>query len=378
MNDGDLFDRLGQDARRRRESRMVPPNGTLSYQTRRGIIGDIKRFMKREGIELKHVAKTLGVRADALQAALDVQGHDDTHDGLLVRANNWIEDESMARRAERPAEFVWTRVARKMQAVVDQLRRRADIMICTGPAGIGKSLTIEALKAEYGGGITAVSVRGDQRSATALKKAIWQASSSRRSTSSVTVDMLIERLVQPPSVKARRVLIIDQAHLLRASALQVLMDLHDHARLSILLVGTIDVRTMTSDDEDPHYSQFSSRVGMRIDLAPEVHQSTGGKGGGKKLYTVTEIKQVFATGRVKLHNDAAKMLRVAATLPGKGHLRRAARIYDTATSIAEYRGLDEITVDLVQEALDFLDQGDSFSIAWADEGTTATAKEASA
>ena len=352
----DNFDKLVGDAGRiRKVSRMVPLSGPLTPVVRSAILGELNKSSYSQadiqdgiGQSAERVSKLLNDRAALPEALLD---------RMLRDANNWLEREARAAEAQRPAEFVMTRVAERGYAAIEAATERPEIILLTGISGIGKS-TVVAAAAEFPT-VTALTAGHDTRTNPMLVRAIHAALVRRVSSSHrrIMLGDVIEKLRMPPRVKTRNVLIIDSAHELKPPAYPLLMEIHDKAQCSIVLVGTRDLRTVVSSDNDPEYGQLSSRVGMRVDLCPEIRGSLvgGGQRGAAKCFTVADMRRLFAGAKLKLHSDAARMLCEIANTR-RGTLRRVGRIFYWAEKAARQAGADTITVEHLRAAASLVEE----------------------
>ena len=217
-----------------------------------------------------------------------------------------------------------------------------------GPAGIGKTTTLDAIVAERPAAYK-ITCGHDTKNPSGLLRAIFKVVAPRRTLPGVVrMEHLVERLRKPDRIATFSVLMFDQGHLLTDRAFPLLAELHDSARVSILFVGTVDLRRRLSSDDDVEYAQVASRVGMRIALAPEV---TGALPGGKNvpLFTVADIRKLFSRGKLKLHSNAARMLARIAN-EQRGTLRRVMRLFVWAEVAAQRAGADEITVAHIEAA----------------------------
>lgn len=337
---------------------MVPVSGELALDVRRDIIRAVELHMKATGLSQSDVAEAVGQSPTYVNNVLTESPSipPATRDRILRDLNNWLEREARAREAQRPDDFVRTRVAERLIALAERLTERADMAIAFGPAGIGKTTTAQAIAAEIR---TAVLVTAgyDTRTPKMLVNQLYLAVSRRgRPRGRITLESVIERLRMPSRVHTRNLVVIDQAHQLPDSAWSVLMELHDKAQCSILLVGTIDLRARSRTDDDEEFGQLSSRVGMRVNLAPELSGSLApGAKSRTNCFTVTDIRRLFAHSKLKLHSDAARMLaRIANTR--RGTLRRVCRLFDWAEVAARQAGVDTITVEHIRAAGELVEE----------------------
>jgi DNA transposition AAA+ family ATPase len=357
MPDRDIDKLLGQEARVRRVSRMIPASGSLSATLRHDIRKAVEAYMARKRFSQKDLAEAIGTSATYVNNLFTNAASlpETTQDWLWRDLNNMLDREARAEESQRPDDFVPTiKTAERLFDVVTNLTQRADMATATGPAGIGKSKTIEAITAEIPTAV-AITAGYDTTTPKRLLRSIYAALTRRRKHGRLDIDMeeVVEKLRMPPRVKSRNVLIIDQAHELLHSkgVFRTLMELHDRAQCSILLVGTRDIKSYVATDDDPEFGQLSSRVGMRVELAHElIHSLRGtGKRSDAKCFTVADIRKLFAAGKLKLHADVARMLAEIANTR-RGTLRRVVRLYAWAETAARNAGSDTILVKHLEQA----------------------------
>lgn len=146
----DLDAVLAQDARVRRLSRMVPPTGPLSERAREEILIAVRTYMAQQQLSQGDLAKAVGANKTYISNLFSGTGNlpTESRDEVLRNLNNWLEREARARHQQRDARFVPTSVARKIIAIAESLLERPDMALVSGPAGIGKSMTADAICAE--------------------------------------------------------------------------------------------------------------------------------------------------------------------------------------------------------------------------------------
>ena len=353
---------------------MVPMSGPLSVALRAEIRKAVEGYMARKGPSQKDLAEAIGASSTYINNLFTSAASlpQSTQERLWRGLNNVLEREARAEENERPDNFVRDiKVAERPFALATHLTQRADMATADGPAGTGKGATIEAIIAEISTAV-ASTAGYDTRTPKKLLRVIYAALTSRRKREKADIDMaeIVERLRMPPRVKSRNLLIVDQAHELLHSkgVVRALMELHDRAQCSILLVGTRDLRAYVATDTDPEFGQLSSRIGMRIELAPElVHSLRGsGKRTDKKCFTVADIRKLFAAGKLKLHSDVVHMLCEIANTR-RGTLRRVKRLYAWAEIAAHEAGSDTILMGHLEGAAKVVEE-DAELPAWVEGG----------
>lgn len=334
------------------------PEGPLTDRKRDEIVDALAGLMKEYKLSQADVAKGVGSSPTYINNLLTDSGNlpAATRDRLLRDINGWVDRECRARENKRPDDFVLTRVAERLIDVARRLTERADMGLCYAPAGCGKSTTIEAIVAEIPTAV-AVLVDRDARSPTGLLTKIYNAVSRKKLSRRASLAEVVEKFRKPERVATHNLLILDQAHKLSDASLSMLADLHEEARCSVLLVGTVDLLKRVSSDDEPDLGQISSRVGMRINLAPELagKAPVGGLRTIKQCFTVDDIRKLFHRGRLKLHGDAARMLCQIAN-GHRGTLRRVVRLYDWAETAARAKHAGEITVAHLEAAMRIVEQ----------------------
>jgi DNA transposition AAA+ family ATPase len=352
--DKDYMNLLEQDAQlRRKVSRMVPPDGPLEPRHVCAIKEALQNYASEYGLSLDDVVRGIGqkkISVTYLSNFLNDTGNlpPEKRDEIARAADAWIDRDARARACQRNADFVATQPAERLINIADRLMERCDMALAYGPAGIGKTTTLDAITAERPAAYK-ITCGHDTRIPSGLLRAIYKAVAPRRTLPAVVrVEHIVERTRKPDRIATFSVWMFDQAHLLTDREFPLLAELNDAAQVSILLVGTVDLRKRIASDDDPEFGQVSSRFGMRINLAPEL---TGSLPGGKTqpLFTVAEIRKLFGRGKIKLHSSAARMLARIAN-EQRGTLRRVMRLYDWAEVAAQNAGADEITVEHIEAA----------------------------
>lgn len=338
---------------------MVPLTGPIAAQVRHEIRTALESHMKAEGLSQSDVADAIGTSATYINNLLTNASSvpEATRDRLLRDVNNWLEREARAKDARRPDDFVVTRVAERLMNLAMLLSERADMAVAYGPAGIGKSTTIAAVCAEIP---TAVSLQCGHDTRTAIKfvRALYAALARRRARdkAELTLDDLVERLRMPPKISTRSLLILDDGHKLPTSVWPLLCELHDKAACSVLLIGTVDLYRRVSSDDDIEFGQLSSRIGMRVRLAPELALAfPGGRSASGKCFTVTDIRKLFARGKIRLHAEAVRMLCAIANSQ-RGTLRRVVRLYDWAERAAAAAHAEMIMAEHIHQAAELVEE----------------------
>ena len=141
-----------------------------------------------------------------------------------------------------------------------------------------------------------------------------------------------------------RLLLIDEAHALQDESLEVLRSIHDLAGAPILLLATSDLHDRIVKNADPDHGQLYSR----FDVICYLTQGRDVYCGGKALYTLQDIKDLYSDPPIRLSMDAARYLQDVANQLGYGSLRRCKILLRNAVRRARKRqdlgDIDKVTV----------------------------------
>jgi len=121
--------------------------------------------------------------------------------------------------------------------------------------------------------------------------------------------------------------------LLTDAALSVMRDIHDCTGCPFMLLSTKDLLERIQRNIGPDHGQLYSR----FDIVTHVSQGRDVYNGGKALFTVEEIRQLYQVTPIKLANDAAAYLRDVANHLGHGSLRRCKILLRNAVRRARAR-----------------------------------------
>jgi len=218
------------------------------------------------------------------------------------------------------------------------------IGIVTGGAGNSKTLFAKALARGAVNGVAhAVHIEVDPGHRHATSFARLMAKELGLGSLSQSLAVLMEKIVDHLSGR-RWLLVIDQAHELSQTALEVILAIHKKTESPVLFLATRLFNRLADDMESLH-GQFSSHAIYRYDI--EEAQEMG----GEPVYTVEHIARLAASMGLRLTGDGAEFLTELACLPGYGALRFASTLLFRADLIARHKGKSEISVEHIQAAL---------------------------
>ena len=130
---------------------------------------------------------------------------------------------------------------------------------------------------------------------------------------------LIEKLVG-----TGRPLIIDEAHQLSPTGLELVRDLHDETGCPVILAGTLNLN-QSVDDGDVFFGQFSSRVALRYNVCEDL-AARPGDGGPQPLHSMDEIRRLCESDKVRFTDDAPESRLLLTKIANRPRPRRAAAV----------------------------------------------------
>lgn len=327
---------------------------TITREQAQAVIEAVTGYLhnNQERVSRAAVAKAIGIAGSTLGQVLSWK-YPGNWQAIVLHLDKWLDDQQRRDAAPRTNEFVWTSVAQEIKTVADMSVALNTIGLVYGPttSGIGKTMALQAIHAEKAGSLL-ITVEKAQATVLGLLKAI--ASELRISTTAQQTAYLYER-IKSALVGSNRLLLVDQIHSLCDGrddrAFFVLCELHDATKAPQLWCGTADIvayldRRQARGRES--LAQIRRRIGIRRDLMERTRTSDGGR--GEPLYTIDEIRRVFARNKMKLATDAAQFLCRLANLEDSGALGLASKLVRAAT-IANSTRSDVLTADMLRAML---------------------------
>lgn len=348
MSNHDVLSLIQAEARRLHVGRSLPPEGELDWPTIRAIGDDLQQLHAAPSVTWNGLAAGLGhiVTGETLRRFAGAQSREDlpaqaSASSLARRLNTQLE--LLARRNEStlPEDFVETRAAQMMLAIIRKCNEWGSMGLITSDSGRGKSLTLRAASEIMPGSMLIRCSTDTTRPQ--LLRAICNVAGAKPSQRTFVMEERLEQLLSGTG----RLLMLDEAHKLRPHSLDVVRDVHDLTGCPIVLAGTSGVlRTVFNSDDG---GQFASRVAVRLDLESYLAGGEGGDGG--PLHTTAEIVKLFYSDRVKLSSDGAQALARISNVPGLGGLRLAKQVFRAAVDAAVADGRESIDAQLVRATL---------------------------
>jgi DNA transposition AAA+ family ATPase len=250
----------------------------------------------------------------------------------IRQIDKWVEQQVLRETAPRPAGFVKTKVAERIYAVSRWVQKINTIGLIHGPAGIGKTITLEAIRAETPGSIyVRIATAGQSKLAVMEKISSAARMGGLKLTASRTYETLVDMLRD-----TNRLIIVDEIHKLagrqKDDALHALRDLHDDTKCPMLWAGMSSIADYisTAKNDVDSLDQVDSRIKFRLNLKDVAERTDGGPG----LYTVDDIRKWISAQKIRVTDDAVRYLQMLANTPGMGGLRTCDGLLRVAVSLS--------------------------------------------
>jgi DNA transposition AAA+ family ATPase len=351
MSDRTPMDRLTDETRINGASRMIadntPPEAVTSDDAH-AVIQNTLAYIEQSGITRTAIAKSLGVAASTLGQVLNSK-YIGAWQQILIDLDRWLEEQQRRDAAPKASSFVWTKVAQEIRTVADMASTLKTIGLVYGPntSGIGKTMALHAIEATKTGSIL-VTAETAAASASGLLRSICKALRLGDGGGKHAMNARIKQVLAGTS----RLLIVDQIHTLCGARgdepLYILSELWDMTKSPQLWCGTADLVAYL-DRGQAKGSQTLAQIRRRIGISRDLMQRTETQGGdGEPLFTVDEIRSVFAKNKMRLAPDAARYLCELANLPDSGALGACTNLVIMATKINEDDG-NALTAQMLRQ-----------------------------
>ena len=180
-------------------------------------------------------------------------------EGDVLKLERLVADmlKAASKRQRSDVPFFPTNVSAKMSATFELIRKTNDVGLISGPAGVGKSKTIEEYLRKNATTL-AISVPRWQRSDAGVCGLLFdECDTTSWDQRTPRSQYLVERLQ-----RSNRLLVIDNAQRMTLSAREWVFDFHDKTGCPIALVGNPEVLVAIRKN-DQHFS----RIGIRQEIA---------------------------------------------------------------------------------------------------------------
>ncbi|HOX52675.1 MAG TPA: AAA family ATPase [Fibrobacteria bacterium] len=216
----------------------------------------LRQHMAETSISQVRVAKAIGMSNSIVSQYLSGTYAGDI-DAVENKVKQWLDLE--IQRSERPflasTEVIPTHAVTEITQALRIAARDRDMVVITGPAGAGKTTTLQAYARQNSSSILIEADHG--YTAMALFAELCDCLSL---PTKGTLHELLRRVVEKLR-DSDRLIIVDEAEHLPYRALELLRRVHDKSRVPLALVGMPRLRKNLQGDHN-HYAQLWSRVGF--------------------------------------------------------------------------------------------------------------------
>lgn len=338
---------LEQDGRKLLAAKILPSEGGLSDEERAEVREAVKTYCTKHRITMASLARQVGGITRSLVAKVLNDSYLSSPDEFLRAFNNWMEVDARRREGLQDGGFIQTVVAKRIMGCASHASQMLTMVIAHGPTGIGKSMVAKVVAERFPGSVY-IRLSTGTTGYYALRKVLGCRLRIDRRGNTAAGRSLDERIFDEIRGSGR-LIVIDEGHRISDAALEFLRDVHDETGVPILFLCTKDLVDRIRRDSDGDHGQMYSRFGYVCDL---VHGYDKVPGGSHPLFSVADIRNLFAIGQVRLLPDATAFLQDLASMLGHGSLRRCKWVMRWAVAIERaYRGLGPRDVVEVSAAL---------------------------
>ena len=328
------------------------------------VVRRVSQYKTEKKLTFKQIAKGIGVAESVVSATVKGNYAGDSRQ-VILDLDRWLEDQYKIDLAPKPAQFVWTSVAREIGTIASAAVELRTIALVYGPetSGLGKTTALQAVAAERSGCIFITIDKVQANVGGVLDQICKHLRISFSHRHSYNFDRLCEILGG-----TSRLLIVDQVHNLCGSKndkpFYVLADLHERTKAPQLWAGTSDVvgylKRGQIKGQEP-LSQIRSRIGICRDLTQRARKIGPGGDSDGQLFTIDEIRAIFGKNKMRLAPDAARYLLRLANLPDSGALRTCKNLVVMATTLYQDKH-DVLTEEILRAAHRMLVTDESYNL----------------
>lgn len=323
---------------------MLRDDQELTEDLSKAVITRFQEYLIRTKTSAEKAARSMGMAPSTLSQV--VNGNYAGDNELYVRkVDKWVEQRLAKETAPKDPGFVKTQVASQILGVAKWADKMNGIVLIHGPSGIGKTRTLQAIRAEFPGSIYISITRAGQSTRAVLDMIVAELRMSGRFGSSRE----LEQQIWNSLAGSDRMILVDEVHRLAGrrndEALHTLRDLHDHTGCPIVLAGMSQIATYidTGKNQYDNLEQIDSRICFRLDLTEAAMSFNDG---GDGLFTVADIERFLASQKLRVAGDVAGYLHGLANEPRMGGLRTVLNLIKLVREVAGDR---VVTRDMVRK-----------------------------
>ncbi|MEI8195192.1 MAG: AAA family ATPase [Phycisphaerae bacterium] len=287
IGDGDpaMLNKLIQEARILEGARMLRTETPFTDEAAKAVTERLQAYLTRTKRSADSAARSMGLSPSTLSQVLtgsyaaDAEKH--------IRAiDAWLEQQAMRENAPKPPGFVKIGLAEAIYGVVRWVLKTNSIGVIHGPNGCGKTMTLQAIRAETPGAIY-YSIDSSGRRVRPVLEGL--AGALRIAGIKLSTSQLFQQIVTVLK-DTGRLIIIDEVHKLAGrqndDALHVLRDLHDATGCPMVWAGNGKIASyIRSNKTDGHdlLDMIFGRIAWWLELTVKAQGRSDDSG---RLYTV--------------------------------------------------------------------------------------------
>lgn len=322
---------------------MLRDEQELTDDLKKAIFLRYREFIERSGKSDTWAAKSMDISAAVLSGVLN-DNYAANPEPIIRKIDKWLEQQILREQAPKPGGFVKTRVAEMIYGVTRWIQKINAIGLVVGPAGCGKTISAQAVRAETPGSLfCSITTAGHSKISVLAMLVRAMRINGISLTSDGYFNLLVDRLNG-----TNRLIIIDECHKLvgrrRDESLHALRDLHELTQCPMLLIGMPNLATYIEQGKTTYepLEQLDSRIKFRLNLSAIANREDGGPG----LYTIDDIRKWLAAQNVRITSDAQRYLQMIANEPQMGGLRTCDGLLRVARVLA---GDKQISAEMLRE-----------------------------
>lgn len=325
-----------QDARVLRRARMLPEQskGPLSEDHLDSVRVAVRRAKSELSITNAALAREIGV-SDSLVSQFLGANYAGDNDKLARALNAAVERLARAQESRLPDHWFPFEQATSMLRVIEAAVTGRKLGLITAPSGGCKTTVLEAAVRLNPGSVYARVDCSSKSAGGMLRNIAIAAGTAHRCSIGQVLHGILDELRG-----TSRVLLIDEAQQATDRALEAVRDIHDLARVPVVLAGTEEL-ALQVDDRARWLGQLRSRITHRFHAGLRYEQGGNGEGPGAEptpMFTVAELTAWMSKRGLRLTDDGAQMLFVLANIPEYGCLRFCNEVVERARTHRAYRG----------------------------------------
>ena len=202
-----------------------------------------------------YVARALGVSTSAVSQYLNNKPKGDVAK-LESKIESFLSREKERKSSPKKPGFVETLASKQVREVISIAHTGSVIGLIYGPAGIGKTVSVQEYVKEKGGFLITADV------SFTMKGMVEELAEKCGVIAKGTVREVTKRLIQFLK-NTGRLIIVDEAQFLPIKAVEILRKIHDETGCGLVLVGMPRLYNQMMGRGSEIYAQLFSRVGIR-------------------------------------------------------------------------------------------------------------------